>query len=249
MIAWDSQGDGVPIVFVHGITDNRHTWHRVVPLLQDGFRCVTLDLRGHGESSDADDYSAFAMADDIATVLDEAGIDEPPILVGHSLGGAVVTIYAASRPARAVVNVDQPLRLGDFARALQPMASMLRGPDVHQALQLVFAALGIDKLPPDDRAWAEDLHARARQDVVLGVWGDVLTATPEDLDALVGQLLPHIEAPYLAIHGADPGGDYVTWLQALVPQVTVERFDGDGHYLHLVEPERFASRVRTFLPS
>ena len=61
VIAWEASGAGPPIVFVHGITEDRHTWHSVVPFLEDGFRCVRLDLRGHGVSSDADDYGAVAM--------------------------------------------------------------------------------------------------------------------------------------------------------------------------------------------
>ena len=135
MIAWEASGAGPPIVFVHGITEDRHAWHSVVPFLEDSFRCVRLDLRGHGASSDADDYSPLAMAGDVATVIAEADINEPPILVGHSLGGFVVTAYAA-KAARTRCRQRRPVAsLGGFATALQSLASQLRGPAFRQTLQ------------------------------------------------------------------------------------------------------------------
>lgn len=244
MIAWEEEGAGPPVVFVHGLTEDRRGWDTVVALLSDSFRCVRLDLRGHGESSDADDYTALSMADDVATVVAEAAIDEPPILVGHSLGAVVVTAYATRAPARSVVNVDQSLQLGAFATALQPLASMLRGDGFHDALMGVFEALGVDQLPEPQRSWAAAHHAAARKEVVLGVWDLVLDARPEDLEELAESMLSAITVPYLAVHGSDPGPGYADWLARVVPGATVEVWDGCGHYPHLVHPEKFAQRVR-----
>jgi pimeloyl-ACP methyl ester carboxylesterase len=245
MIAWEESGAGPPVVFVHGITEDRRGWDRVVPLF-DGFRCVRLDLRGHGESSDAEDYSALAMAEDVAEVVREARIDEPPLLIGHSLGAFVVTVYAAQAPTKAVVNVDQSLRIGEFAVALQTLADELRGPGFADAVDAIIRSLGIEPLAGPDLEYASRKHRDARQDVVLGVWEQVLDSSPADLDALVESVLPAVQVPYLAIHGSDPGAGYAEWLRSLVPHATVELWDGDGHYLHLVEPDRFAARVREF---
>jgi pimeloyl-ACP methyl ester carboxylesterase len=220
-----------------------------VPYLEDCFRCVRLDLRGHGESGDADDYSAFALVEDVATVVTEAGIDEPPVVVGHSLGGFVVTAYAASAPVRGVVNVDQPLQLDGFVEALQSIAPQLRGREFHQAFAAVTEALGVEALNDDDRAWAEQKHLAARQEVVLGNWSTLLDSRAEDIAALIEPALRSISAPYLAVHGADTGPQYVAWLQGLMPGATVEVWDGDAHYPHMVEPKRFADRVRAFSSS
>jgi pimeloyl-ACP methyl ester carboxylesterase len=246
MIAWEESGSGPTIVLVHGNTEDRRGWDAVVPLLEDSYRCVRLDLRGHGESSNADDYSAIAMAEDVATVVAEASIDEPPLLVGHSLGAVVVTAYAAGAPARAVVNVDQGLALGDFAAALQQVEPMLRGEGFHDALGMVFAGLGVDALPPRWREWAEAKHAAARQEVVLGTWQLIFDSDAATLNGIVESMLGAVTVPYLAIHGSDPGDGYAGWLTSHVPTATVEVWDGDGHYPHLVEPERFAARVRAF---
>jgi pimeloyl-ACP methyl ester carboxylesterase len=249
VIAWEESGAGAPIVFVHGISDDRHSWHSVVPFLDDGFRCIRLDLRGHGESSDADDYRPLAMADDVATVIREAGVDEPPVVVGHSLGGFVVTAYAAQATVRGVINVDQPLQLRDFTAALQSMAPQLLGPEFNETFAAITAGLGVDLLNPDDRAWADSKHKAARQEIVMGVWSTVIDSTPDELMAIVEAALPAIDAPYVAIHGSQPDPGYAAWLSSLVPSASVEVWDGDGHYLHLLEPERFATRLRSFIAS
>jgi pimeloyl-ACP methyl ester carboxylesterase len=85
-----------------------------------------------------------------------------------------------------------------------------------------------------------------RQDVVLGVWAPLLELSRADLDELVASLASGVDVPYLSLHGIDPGPDYSDWLQGAIPTATVEIWDGDGHYPHLVEPSRFLDRLRAF---
>lgn len=245
MIAWDESGTGLPVVFVHGLTEDRRGWDPVVALLNDRFRCIRLDLRGHGQSSDADDYSALAMAEDVATLVAEAQIAQPPLVVGHSLGAVVATAYATQAAVRGVVNIDQSLRLGDFAAGLQPLAPALRdAATFHDTLEAVLGSLGVPaSLDPRYRSYLDDLHRGARQKVVLGVWELVFDADPADLTALAESLLGAITAPYVAIHGSDPGPGYAEWLAAALPGATVEVWEGDGHYPHLAEPARLAARI------
>ncbi|MHB1787423.1 MAG: alpha/beta fold hydrolase [Acidimicrobiales bacterium] len=247
MINWEESGAGDPLIFVHGITEDLRSWDPVVSLLEDRYRCVRLDLRGHGKSSTADDYSALAMAQDVGAVVSEAAIDGPSLLVGHSLGAIVVTAYATQAAVRGIVNIDQSLRLGDFAAALQPLAPILRGPDFGGAVTAVFESLGVDRLPDEAKTYVTSKHREARQEVVLGVWDLVLDSAPKDLTAMAESLLGALKAPYLAVHGSDPGEGYPAWLSGLIPGATVEVWPGDGHYPHLVEPERFATRLAAFI--
>jgi pimeloyl-ACP methyl ester carboxylesterase len=249
VIAWEESGSGSPVVLVHGITEDRRVWDRVIPLLDDQYRCVRLDLRGHGESPMATDLSALAMAEDIGEVVRAAGIDEPPIVIGHSLGGFVSTAYAAQAPTRAVVNVDQPLRVGDFARALAPMADVLRGPEWRAGLAIVFEGLGIERLDAEARAYVLERADATPHEVILGVWGLLLDTAPEELDALIESILPRIDTRYLALHGSDPGEGYGDWLARFIRGVTFEVWEGPGHFVQLVEPQRLADRVKEFVAS
>jgi pimeloyl-ACP methyl ester carboxylesterase len=206
---------------------------------------VRLDLRGHGQSSAAEDYSALAMAEDVATLVAEAQIAQAPLIVGHSLGAVVATAYATQAPVRGVVNIDQSLRLGDFAAALQPLAPMLQDPDSFlPTLLAVFDGLGIPEfLDPRYATYLTDLHSNARQAVVLGVWGLVFDSSPDELTAIAESLLGALTVPYVAIHGSDPGPGYAEWLAGVLPGARVEVWEGDGHYPHLAEPGRLASLI------
>ncbi len=82
--------------------------------------------------------------------------------------------------------------------------------------------------------------------MVLGIWATLLDTPTEVLDRANESLLSGIEVPYLSLHGSDPGREYPAWLTELVPTASVEVWDGDGHYPHLVEPDRFVERLEAF---
>jgi len=111
-IAADAAGDeGAPsVLFLHGGGQTRHSWGRAVRALGEaGFRAITADLRGHGESdwSPDGDYAIEAFAEDIRTIA--ATLPDLPVLVGASLGGlsSMVAIGQNEEPvARGLVMVD-----------------------------------------------------------------------------------------------------------------------------------------------
>jgi pimeloyl-ACP methyl ester carboxylesterase len=90
-------------------------------------------------------------------------------------------------------------------------------------------------------------HLRAaEQEVVLGIWDLLLTASVAELDAVVDSLAGAITVPYLSLHGIDPGPDYGAWLTDRIAIASVEVWPGLGHYPHLIEPARFVERVAAF---
>ncbi len=105
-----SEGHGdPPIVFLHGLGASAATWADCTKLLQEHHLTVAIDLLGHGSSpvpDDPNEYTRDLALTDIDEVL--AGLDEPAVLVGHSLGGYLALAHAATRPgvARAIVVIN-----------------------------------------------------------------------------------------------------------------------------------------------
>ena len=94
-----ARGSGAPIVFLHGMGTSAATWNRCMELLYDRFTVVAPDLLGHGDSpvlEDPAEYTRDRTLVDVDDIL--AGLDAPPVLVGHSLGGYLALAYAATRP-------------------------------------------------------------------------------------------------------------------------------------------------------
>ena len=101
-------------------------------------------------------------------------------------------------------------------------------------------------LQPDEVERIGSLR-RIDQAVVVGVWGTVFDSTVEQLEEQIGQTVAGIDVPYLALHGDDPGADYVAWLAQQIPTSTVEVWSDHGHYPHLVDQARFVTKVEAFI--
>jgi 3-oxoadipate enol-lactonase len=87
-IGFDDVGAGTPIVFIHGFPHDRSLWARQASALSTHVRCITLDLRGFGESSTSGVYSVEQYADDVAALLTHLEVDRA-IICGLSMGGYV----------------------------------------------------------------------------------------------------------------------------------------------------------------
>ena len=243
-LAYTEAGSGTSLVFLHGITANRHHWGPVVERLADDFGCLSVDLLGHGDSPRGESADLFSQIEALISLLDERGLDAP-VLVGHSFGGFVATFAAAARTVRGVVNVDQPFDTAAFRATIAPLEDRLRGAEF-QAAFAEFIETQRPDLVPAEHQQTTRANIRPRQDVVLDVWASVLDTPPADLVAQVEAALPAVTAPYLAVFGS-PISEQEQALQALIPNGRVEVWDGLGHFVHLVDPDRTARRVAAFV--
>lgn len=244
-IAYESEGTGRPLVLVHGLTESSQAWDPVVPMLTDRYRVVRLDLPGHGPSGRAPSLDLAAMATEVADALATIGVDWP-LLVGHSLGGIVVSALAGQMPTRGVINVDQSLQLDGFQGMVQSIEPALAGdePTFRATMAAIFEQLE-GPLDPGERTRLSQLR-RGEQDLVLAIWDPVLHLPPDELRALVAEVAGGIDVPYLALHGTEMPDSYEPWLRRLIPTATVEVWPALGHYPHLAAPVRFAERVAEF---
>jgi pimeloyl-ACP methyl ester carboxylesterase len=110
------------IILVHGGGAHSRWWDHIGPLLAAGRRVIAVDLSGHGDSGRRSSYDFDAWAREILVVAADAGLTEPPVVIGHSMGGLATLRLAALFGPRlqGAVIIDSPVRnLAPEERAAQ----------------------------------------------------------------------------------------------------------------------------------
>src|ERR1041385_3805933 len=93
------EGEGTPLVLIHGWSLNLHMWDAQVPALSRHFKVIRYDRRGFGKSTGSEDMSWDAA--DLDALLDHLGVRAAHV-VGHSQGGRVALQFARRHPDRVV---------------------------------------------------------------------------------------------------------------------------------------------------
>lgn len=98
LISYFDNGEGQPIVLIHGFAGSKLYWEKVLPDLSKNNRVIAIDLPGHGDSSmGLEKYAIEEMAGTIKDLLDELGL-EKVTMFGHSLGGYITLAFAEKFP-------------------------------------------------------------------------------------------------------------------------------------------------------
>ncbi len=240
----DTGGDLPAVVFIHGMTFSKETWAPIVDRLQDRYRCLAVDLPGHGESSGSGADPRVVVERVHATLAENAV--PPAVIVGHSAGALHATAYAAAHDTAGVVNVDQPLRVGPFASFVQHLAPALRGSDFATAFEPFAASIGVGRLPEAERQRVLGTQ-HVDQQLVLDYWFTLLTQNPDGLQSDIEALLDRVSVPYLWLLGEPVDSADQDQLLAHVPEAQIETWPNLGHMMHLAAPDRFADRVSQFI--
>lgn len=242
-LAYSEFGAGTPVVFLHGLTFDRRTWQPIVERLGDSIRSIAVDLPAHGESG-----GAPAPLEQVAALLHELLVSlrvERPIVVGHSMSGGLACMYASMDATRCVVTVDNGPDIRPFAEIAHRLAPALRGPGFAQVWQTFEESLGLEHIPEPVRTLVLETH-EVKQDVVVGYWEPLLETDPAELQASIDALMHNLDVPLLGVFGRPITAgerERFEW----IPNVQLEEWAGDGHFVHLVDPDRFATRLNTFV--
>lgn len=227
------EGEGPPVVMLHGFGGDLNGWLFNQPALAEGRRVIALDLPGHGRSTK--DVGGGTMADMSATLVDfmDALNIQQAHLVGHSMGGALGLAFALDSPSRvASLTLLAPAGLGpeinmDF---IEGFIGAGRRKEMKGVLQLLVAdpalvsrdmiedVLKFKRLDGVDaglRRLAEGLFPGGRQDQI-----------PADG-------LASLAVPAQAIWGRDDKIVPADHADALPSAVTVHLLDGIGHMPHM----------------
>jgi len=176
-IAYESRGDGRPIVLVHGIAGSRESWRTIPERLADDYRVVAVDRRGRGDSDDGDSYALAREVEDVHAVLDEVSASADgcdPVLFGHSFGGLVALAAASGASLEGLLVYEPAVVAGDHPGGVRRAARMrdrLEEGDREGAVALLFRGFGgqelVDRMPIKQIAPIADTVVR-EHDVVVG---------------------------------------------------------------------------------
>lgn len=108
--SWGPRG-AAGLVLVHGGAAHSRWWDHIAPLLSSHHRVVALDLSGHGDSGRRPEYSLDSWASEVLAVASDDGFGEPPVIVGHSMGGLVSLRAAglAGHSLTGLIVIDTPV--------------------------------------------------------------------------------------------------------------------------------------------
>ena len=253
-IAYRDEGQGTPLVLLHGLMAHGGFFREQAPLARR-FRLVTVDLRGHGESSTGDRPATVErLAQDVTELIEALDLGRA-IGVGWSLGATILwhVLTGAAGPhfAGAVV-VDMTARvlnddqwdLGLSAEACEARSAAIAGDFAGFAAsagQAIFAQpLAPGRQPLAD--WAGNEFACNDPALIGALWDSLV-------DQDVRALLRGIRHPTLIVHGAQSslyGDDTADHLVDVLPDARAVRFGESGHAPHLEQPDLFNRTLTAF---
>lgn len=230
-----------PFVFLHGLTFDHRMWEPVIAALPAGSRAIALDLPGHGGSPLPAVRGLAAVVEVVHKAVTDTGFAEP-IVVGHSIGGPLASIYASTYPAAGVVSVEAPIRVEPFVAGLRALRPQLEGPGFAQAWTPFQQSMHVALLPGSQR---ELLVAgeHPSQEVVLSYQADLLERPLDDLLRWRDEgmrRLAEAGLPYLSLHSNPVDPAEQAWLAGRIPQAEVVVWPVGHHFPHLADPEAFA---------
>jgi pimeloyl-ACP methyl ester carboxylesterase len=242
-LAYELTGAGdPPIVFVHGWCGDRGYLAPQARHFAARHRVLTLDLRGHGDSStpapEPGAYDVASMASDVLAVARAAGLARP-VLAGHSLG-ALIGLACAARPGaiRALAMIEPAPITNDRVRAFFRESVPTARADRDASWRLEFFRTMF--LPTD--ACAGRVLAEAGR-VPAPVAAAVLLAMGEFDGAAA---LRHVTVPVLSI-GADHPVNAAADLRQACPQIMIGQTVGAGHFNQLEVPAQVNAMLEKFL--
>jgi pimeloyl-ACP methyl ester carboxylesterase len=243
-LRFEDRGSGIPLVLLHGLTFDRTSWAPVIERLGTAVRTIAIDLPGHGETG-GPPCSVWEAAGHIHALTSELELGSP-LVVGHSISGAIASIYGASYPTLGVVNIDQYPDIRPFAQLLRSLGPALRGRGFQRAFEAFQESMEIDRVPEPFRSVILRSQ-QVRPEVVLGYWDEVMHDDPERLQARIDEAMRETACPYLAVFGhplTPAEREYVT---TRVDGLQITEWSGSGHFVHLADPDRFTTRLRSFI--
>lgn len=254
-LAYEDQGEGLPLVFAHGLGGNHLSWWRQIAEFRKAYRCIAFSHRGFAPSDpvpggpDPLDY-----AGDLESLLDHLEIDRA-VIVGQSMGGWTMVEFALKHPARVAGMVfASTTGTLDFTRLAHPATAAL--PAWQAKAKAEAAALAAEKIHPAcGRRMAaampelyelyleiDRMNASLDKEAIRGRLARTRSRPPADLD--------RVPAPKLFIAGGEDIVMPAAGIEALAKAARDARHvcvKTAGHSVYFEQAEIFNAALGAFL--
>jgi 2-succinyl-6-hydroxy-2,4-cyclohexadiene-1-carboxylate synthase len=244
------------VLFLHGFLGAASDWQRCTAQLQDEFRCIGVDLPGHGRSLRCDDdaYSFDGCVEAIVDVLDRTGVQQCSV-VGYSMGGRIALYLTHRFPEqfkKVVLESASPGLQTEAERQArraqdERLAQELESQPIEAFLHRWYAQPLFQTLAADQARWQRIIEQRQHNDP--HELAKVLRGLSTGAQPSLWARLPEIEAHMLIIvgeHDAKFGaiGQRMAQLQSAARLVIVPNA---GHNVHEEQSDAFVELIRAFL--
>lgn len=245
---YEDHGAGAVLLFLHGLGSTKKDWDAQVPFFSKTHRVITVDLRGHGNSTKPQDaYSVELMTEDVKQLLDQLNIKKAT-LVGFSMGGAVAFEMAAQHPdyLENLVIVNSGPDFNDMGKIGEELLENRTEFLETKGLAALAKEISFNMFPEDHqielrnefeiRCKNNDYNAYYKSFVTLMAWGlgdrikDIKTRT-----LVVGSDMDYTPVSFKE--------DYVNTLQ----NATLVVIKNSRHGVVIDQPEAFNMELRKFL--
>lgn len=238
--------NGRPVILMHGWGCDISTVASIASALHDSRRVISIDLPGHGKSteppllSDGKPWGVYEYADTVRALARELNL-ESPSFIGHSYGGRIAIILGEQMETEKIVLVDaagiKP------TRPLKYYCKVYWFKAMKHALPILLGKKKGKEIIEKRRAKTGSADYRAASPMMKMVMSKSVN---QDLR----HHLPGIQAPTLIIWGendtATPLQD-AKLMEKLIPDAGLVVFKNAGHYSFLDNPSQFRSVIRSFL--
>jgi acid phosphatase (class A) len=232
-VTFTQQGAGKEtLVLIHGWTCDGGFWSANVPELAKRYRVLTLDLPGHGQSDKCATCTMEEFGDAVFAVMDAAKVPRG-ILVGHSMGGAVMLASARRQPGRikAIVAVDAVFIDAASAEKYKNAGARFAGPQGMEAREKTIKSMFTPATPKPVQEQILRAMLAAPEAVAVGAMNGMFTPSFWKDDV--------IQIPFLQIAAGTSTWMSEEALRKRFPQAQLKRIEGTGHFLMMEKPEAF----------
>lgn len=251
-------GKGAPLLLLHGFTGSTETWKETITYLEGDYRCIAVDIIGHGKSScptEKEEYSIELAARDMKEMMSELGHSRFHVL-GYSMGGRLALTLAVLFPdsiqSLLLESASPGLKTAEERQQREKSDAVLAEKIEREGIEsFVHYWQGIplfatqNKLSQRKR---EAIYQQRLRNSIIGLSGS-LRGMGTGSQPSWWEALPALSMPVLLVTGTEDVKftKIASEMAKLLPSATWKEIKETGHAIHVEDSEKFGTIIKEFL--